>query len=324
LIHFKTLFTRNIGITIFIRTYSVTKLKASGLEPQNYPKLFQESDSSAIRAQRKYFWLVRLKIVLLLITAVVASVAWNQIPEFRTPATVVLAIILVSAMVISAIMDTKKFDHLWFRSRAIAESVKTESWSFMMKVGPYDSSITDSEAEIRFLGRLKEILQRQPLICGELALYSEGGVPITPQMRLIRNENLKSRRTFYIQNRISDQRLWYGKKAKLNKSQEFKWFIIAWILQLGAVAFAILVIVLEEIFINPVGIITTAGASVLSWMHARNYQELAQSYGLIVQELSLLEEKAKTASSEEELSEIVEDTEKTISREHTIWLARRL
>lgn len=294
------------------------------MEPKNYPKLFQQSDSSAIRAQKRYFWLVRLKIVLLLITAIIASVAWSQIAEFRTPAAVASAVILASTMTISAMMDAKKFDHLWFRSRAVAESVKTESWRFMIKVKPYDSSIADSEAEASFLNRLKEILHRQPSICGELASCSEGDVPITSQMRLIRNENLESRRAFYIKNRISDQRLWYEKKTKWNKRQEYKWFIIAWMLQLGAAVFAILIVVLSEILINPVGIITTAGASVLSWMHARRYQELAQSYGLIEQELSLQKEKAKTVASEEMLSEIVEDTERTISREHTIWLARRL
>jgi hypothetical protein len=58
-------------------------------------------------------------------------------------------------------------------------------------------------------------------------------------------------------------------------------------------------------------------------MSARSYRELSQSYGLIAQELSFLEEEANQVSNQDELDALVQDVERTISREHTIWLARR-
>jgi len=294
------------------------------LESQDYPTLYRETDSSSINAQKKHFWLVRTKIALLLVIAGIASIAWSQEPNLRTSAAIVLAIFLVVSMVLSAIMDMKKFDRIWFSSRAVAESIKTESWSFMMKIEPYGDAIPDSEAEDRLLNRLDGILHLQPSVSSELAPYLQQGALITEHMRQIRNETLENRRTYYVQSRIRDQRLWYAKKAKWNKSQESRWFIITWILQLAAAVIAITVIGFRDFIVNPVGILTTAGAGALSWLHARSYRELSQSYSLVAQELALLEDRANQASTEEKLARIVLDVERTISREHTIWLARRL
>lgn len=294
------------------------------MELQDYPTLYRESDSSAINAQKRHFWLVRAKVALLLVIAGVASIAWSQEPNLRTSAAIVLAIFLVVSIVLSAIMDMRKFDRVWFSSRAVAESIKTESWSFMMKVEPYDGTISDSKAEERFLNRLDKILHLQPSLCSELTPYLQQGPLITNYMRQMRNESLENRRTYYVQSRIHDQRSWYAKNAKWNKDREALWFIITWILQLAAAVLAIIVIGFRDLIINPVGILTTAGASALSWLHARSYRELSQTYGLVTQEIALLEDRANKASTEEKLAEIVLDVERTISREHTIWLARRL
>lgn len=294
------------------------------MELKDYPMLYQASDFSSIQAQKKHFRLFKAKIALLLIIAVVASLAWNQVPSLRTPAAIILAIFLVVSMLISAFMDKRKFDWIWFSSRAIAESVKTESWKFMMKVDPYNGAIKGSEAENSFLDRLDELLHRQSSICSELTPYLQKGGLITKRMKQIRNDTLKNRCNYYTQNRIGNQRIWYTSKAKLNKQQESRWFIISWILQVVAATIAIVVISFSDLLISPVGILTTAGVGALSWTHARSYRELSQSYGLAAQELALLEERASQATTEKKLGKIVLDTERAISREHTIWLARRL
>jgi len=294
------------------------------LKLQEYPILYQASDSSAIKSEQRYFRLVKIKIALLLITTGIASFAWKQEPSTRTLVATVSAIVLFLLMAHNAITDTKKFDRSWFSSRAIAESVKKESWSFMMKVEPYDDPVSDSVAENRFLERLYEILHRQPSVCSELASYSEGGSQITEDMRQIRRKALEDRRAYYVQNRIRDQRIWYTSKARWNQAQESRWFRITWILQISAAIFAVVIIGLLDPIVNPVGILATAGAGVLTWTNAQAYRELSQSYGLVAQELALLEEKGKKASTEKELAEIVLEVEQTISREHTIWLTKRV
>lgn len=294
------------------------------MELQDYPILYQASDSSAIHAEKKCFQLVRTRIGILIIIAGVTSFAWNQVPSVRTFAAIVLASFLIISMVISAIMDMKRFDRIWFSSRAIAESVKKESWSFMMKVEPYDGAVTDDTAEDRFLKRLDEVLHSQSSICPQLASHLQEGAQITEHMRNMRKKSLEDRRVYYTQNRIRDQKLWYTAKAKRNQTQESKWFIITWILQIAAAIIAIIIISIWDLIVNPVGILTTTGAGVLSWINARRYRELSQSYGLTAQELTILEAQMDRALTEEKLAEIVIGVETVISREHTIWLVRRL
>ena len=234
------------------------------------------------------------------------------------------ATLLLSVMVLNAIMETQKFDQVWFNSRAVAESVKTESWAFMMKVKPYDGTIPDSQAQGHLLENIKGILHRQQSVASELPSQSQEGTMITKHMRQIRNRTLEDRRDYYVQNRIHDQKEWYAARAKWSKDQEFRWSILAWILQGGALTTAIFAVGFGELVINPVGVLTTAAAGVLTWTNARDYRKSSQSYGLVCQELALLEDSAKEVSTEERLEDIVLDTERTISREHSMWLARRM
>jgi len=100
--------------------------------------------------------------------------------------------------------------------------------------------------------------------------------------------------------------------------------MITWILEVAAVALAIIAIILKDMPINPVGIIATAGAGALSWLNARSYSEASISYGLVAHELALLEDRGSHASTEDKLANIVLDAENKINQEHKIWIARLL
>jgi hypothetical protein len=292
------------------------------LESQDYPILFRAGDATAIRAQKRHFLLVRTRIALLLVTAGIASFSWNQFPDVRIWAAISSAVFLVASIALSAVMEMRKFDRLWFSSRAIAESAKMESWKFMMNVEPYEGD--DAAAEKAFLERLDELLRSQPSVLPEMVALLKEGAQITEQMKKMRTASLDDRLAYYVQNRIRDQRRWYAIKAAKNHSDESRWSIISWILQIGAAAIAIVVVGVSDPIIKPVGVLTTAGAGVLSWINARNVRELSQSYSLIAQQLTNLEALATQVSTEGKLGEIALDVERTISREHTIWLKRRL
>ena len=83
-------------------------------------------------------------------------------------------------------------------------------------------------------------------------------------------------------------------------------------------------IIETSIPLNAVGIATTCSASILSWMGARSYRELAYSYNTVAHELSLIEENAENTSSEDQLSAIVEEVEGLMSEEHELWKTKRL
>src|SRR5207249_1769035 len=134
---------------------------------------------------------------------------------------------------------------------------------------------------------------------------------------------LLERRDFYRKNRLSDQRMWYAGKATWNSRKERFWFLISLILQIIA-AVAALSFILSPSALAPVGILTTAAAASRSWSSAKSHRELSQSYGLISRQLAVLDDQCSTATSDQDLAALVENTERTISREHTIWIVRRI
>lgn len=291
------------------------------LEPTEYPELYKESDSCAIYSQKRYFWAFTAKICLPIAVAVLAALLAFHIKGFGEIG-LVIAVFLLASLILTAFIDSKRMDRIWFSSRAIAESVKKESWLFMMKAKPYDPSVTEAHALKIFLDSLRKIIASQPNVSSELAKHFADTPQVTAQMQNVRGKDVTERLNYYKNNRLHDQRIWYTKKSTLNKNQESHLSILSWVLQFLAVFLAFTIYYSNSIF-NPVGSLTTAAAAIVSWVSARGYRELSQSYGLIAQELSFLEDEANQVSNQEELDELVQDVERTISREHTIWLARR-
>jgi hypothetical protein len=256
-----------------------------------------------------------------LAVGIVIAITWDQGITLRLTGGAFLIVFLVSSIALTAVAREKNYEETWFGSRAIAELTKAETWSFIMKLKPYDTR-PEKEAENRFLDRLREVLKAQQNISSELAPHLHEGTQITPIMEQIRIEPFSKRKEFYIQNRIRDQMIWYSRKAEWNKIQVSRWLNITWILEILAVAFALIVTLAPNTEINPVGIVLAASAGVLCWLNSKSYNEAAQSYGLVSSELSILKERAERASTVDELSETVLDTENLINQEHRVWLGR--
>ncbi len=292
------------------------------MEKKDYPLLFQESDARALKAQKNYFRLILLKILLLIIVALITSTNWIGQSIFRTPVAIVLAMTMIFSITLTAIMNIRHSDENWLFSRKMAEEIKTATWKYMMKVGDYQGSLPDKEAERIFLKSIDEIMHSNSKVCSQLSLAATDVSQITGHMKKIRKNNLKNRMAYYYQERIHDQRCWYANKAKWNRNQEVKWFTITWLLELVAVSIAVVNIVLADMVIQPVSAVLAAGGGVLSWVNARSYKEPAESYGIISNELALLEERTRNIADEEGFNEIVKEVESLIMKEHYIWLSR--
>lgn len=292
------------------------------MQPEDYPTLFQESDRLAVIAQRKQFVLVRLQIILLLIATLLLAVPWRFLPALSTPSAFTVAVILASSTVLTVVAQNGRYDKVWGNCRAIAEAIKTESWLFMMRAPPYAEAAQGVAVQTLFLDRISDLLRLHESGASHLALELKEGPQITATMEKVYQTDLLSRRDFYVKNRLRDQRFWYASKAKWNRTRGFQWFSIAWLLQIGATVAAILVIVVKDTWIDPVGIAIAAVVGVLSWLNSRSYNEPAESYGIVAQELVLLQDRAARATTEETLAKIVVETEGAIIREQKIWLAR--
>ena len=139
----------------------------------------------------------------------------------------------------------------------------------------------------------------------------------------IRSASLKERKGFYTESRVRDQKSWYSHKAKTNAKMGARWFWTTVALQAVAVVTAIIQAVAGGLGFKIVPVLATCAAAVTAWSQTKRYDELAQSYALAAQELEELESIANNLKNDDDFPQLVEQVEETISREHTMWCARR-
>jgi hypothetical protein len=214
-------------------------------------------------------------------------------------------------------------DSAWFAGRSIAESVKTRAWRYMTCAEPYQSSLEGREADSRFLSDLNQIIAEKRSLAWTLATADLAEPQITESMRHLRSETVQTRLAAYLSCRIRDQRKWYSGRATSNRRAQIRWFFYAFASQAAALVAAILRVSHAESWPNLTGVLSAAAAACIAWMQIKRYRELAQSYALAAHELGLIEEKARNVSTEAEIASFVTDSENAISREHTMWVARR-
>ena len=82
-------------------------------------------------------------------------------------------------------------------------------------------------------------------------------------------------------------------------------------------------IFIPDFVLNPTGLTTTAIAVLMTWVQVKQYKNLAESYGITTTELSLIEDTIPNITTNEQFSNFVAESETAISREHTLWRARR-
>ena len=292
------------------------------MKSADYPTLYSECDACAEGNQKKRFQLLKVEISLLIAIAVLGAIEWREFPNFGVFPPLSIAVSLSILFVFTVIMENKKFEKNWFAARAVAEMVKGESWLYMMKAEPYDQQ-KGSEAKAKFKEFLKQIVESQALPWSEL-IHNHEVTQVTETMDEKRNAGFDEQKKFYISSRINDQRSWYARKARENRAKESRMTLLMWILLALGVALAFVNIILSDFPINAVGVATTASAAVLSWIGARSYGELSQSYGVVAQQLSFVEDDAKEAETEDELRKIVIEAEETMSKEHRFWRIKRL
>jgi hypothetical protein len=88
-------------------------------------------------------------------------------------------------------------------------------------------------------------------------------------------------------------------------------------------AAAILLVGRPESKIKLTGLFTSLASALIAWLQLNQHKELAQSYCVTELDLGLVQEQAQYVKSDRDLSDFVGDAENAISREHTLWTARR-
>ena len=281
------------------------------------PGLYQSASRASSSAQSSYFWGLRLYLILLVVAALV-SFMW---PKDSYGAIASAALFLITLGILIA-LRVKRPDDLWYNGRAVAESVKTRSWRWVMRAEPYEDTDNTEIDSKQFINDLRAILTQNRSLSE--VLNSNAGIqdPISETMKRIRALPVAERLEIYKEQRIENQANWYSTKSLFNKRRAKQWFWVSVSLHAAAVAM-LLYRIKEPVYSLPIEVVATAAGAVLTWLQAKKHNELNSSYALAAHEIVLIKGEALSVKNEKNLSEFVFDSETAFSREHTQWAARK-
>lgn len=285
------------------------------MQEQDFPSLYRSANDLSLTAQRHFFRALKLHLVLLVVAAILSIV---NIPHWSTAVSQLLA--LLGSLSCSIYLFSLRPDRLWYAARAVAESVKTITWRYVCRAEPFHGD--DTSAKNDFQQKLKAVVEQNKEVVQNLVKYLEAP-QITDTMTNIRACLLDERKSTYAVNRIDDQCKWYAEKTTFNRrtSNKFFWALIA--TNFIAVICAALRIKFVDVLFWPTDVLVAIAASLLSWMQAKRFSELAASYALAAHEIGLIREQSLLPSTDDEFSLFVSDAENAFSREHTQWVARK-
>jgi hypothetical protein len=291
------------------------------ISEKDLPRSYQSADNASLRAQKKYLVLFR---GLLAATCLSALAGWGSsaFESGKLLLSCCATALMVVALALTYVLQERSYEQVWYLGRAVAESIKTRSWCYMTCSAPYTRDLPDPEARKLFLEDVHRILlERGPVTFSSSDALS--ATEITPAMERLRGSPLEQRLAVYVQCRIVDQKNWYQAKSATSGKAEERAFLAMQICQILAILLGIFFIYKNQTTGGVVGVLAALSSSLLAWLQVRKYQETAQAYSIASQELGSAAELSGSVVSEAQLSNFVLDSESAISREHTLWAARR-
>jgi hypothetical protein len=293
---------------------------AEELRRSDLPASYLAASAASGAAQRKHKYLARIEVALLLATAAV-SAAGGWIPLLDVDSErIVAAIFLVVALTLKVAARQRAYDRIWFDGRAVAETIKSVAWRYAMRVPPYDDD--EAAADAALLHDIDAALEARPELVPHLGRLPAGGRQVSAAMRAVRRRGLDGRRAVYLDERVGPQIDWYGGKSEANGLAAARWFWIG--LAFEAAALALAVVQTERTGMpDLVGLLAAVAIAATAWTQLDRHDELNKSYALAAHELSRLRLPVETARDEAAFAQAVDGVEAAVSREHTMWMARR-
>jgi hypothetical protein len=280
--------------------------------------LFRSADATAVAAQRQYLPPPGGRLsrrgggpAAGAVSLAAGGVDWSSLGG---------AVALVAAALTELYLVRDRPEQRWYEGRAAAESAKTLGWRYAVGAEPFGiEALSGRDADRLLVGRLDELLTD----LDDLATEPVQGASeqITPAMRAVRATPLPVRRAVYERCRIEEELSWYRTKSAWNQRRAHR-------LTLAVLAFEVVGAVggllrVAGISVDLLGVAAAGAAALGLWLQTRQHQVLAHAYAVTAQELSSIRSLIQWQETEPEWTAFVDDAEAAISREHTLWRAKR-
>jgi hypothetical protein len=283
----------------------------------HYPGLYVAADQASNDAQRYELLCYKINAALLVVGASLALVS-----TVTTPVAIVSAMFFIASLGTYLYSHHKDFKGRWYQARALAESIKTSTWRLVMNADPFSDQ--DANANIQKYQRLLSELLKENSVLGILlatdaALKEQFPIELTNVIKMSYSE----KRSFYLKNRIDEQKTWYAKKAKENRTKASRYLFAITAAYSAAIILLLVRIGYPDLSLLPIDVFAVVASSLIGWKQLRRFDELSSSYGLTAHEVGIIGLRFSEVSSQNQLSNFVSDAENAFSREHTQWAARR-
>lgn len=297
-------------------------INISKITDSDFPSVFQASDLSSRDAQANYILLLAIDLSAMVLGSALAIYNYSNVSS-KFYIYCLSGLLLLLSFLLSIIILTKKFEDTWYQGRALAESCKTLTWRFITCSELFENTLTLQEASNRFVTRIGDLSNKFSSLNRNMDADLLSQPIITNLMLDVRNLTWQERKSYYIKNRIDDQKNWYSNKARFNKLWYNIWFGVIILSQAASLISIVLLMIWPDSNWNFVGLFTTLASSAISWLQLKQHQELKQAYTTATLELNSIVALSNAVLTEDEFSEFVLDSENAISREHTMWLAQK-
>lgn len=288
------------------------------MNDSDYPPLFVAADDASRWGQRWHRRIAAANLTLIVVGSALAYLAAVGGGPWRVVPALVTALVLIAGASTKRVHRALRDDVSWFNGRAVAETVKSLAWRYMMRVPPFD----DARADAVFLDALADADDELPdpaRTSAELLARPQ----ITERMRDVRSFDLARRRDLYCTDRLADQVAWYRSKAAANAHRARIWSRVSVGAQMAGVLAALGVVITPNPWVNVIGVFVAIAAATTAWSQLGRHGELAKSYGLAARELAKITALTQDAETEADVHDAVRNGEAAISREHTLWIAKR-
>ncbi|WP_433464367.1 DUF4231 domain-containing protein [Spirillospora sp. CA-128828] len=287
------------------------------ISESEFPASYRAADRCAQVGQQRLLMATRVRLVALVAAAVFGtlSLEGGRVDLAAFGATTALIVALVT----DVYLLTVRPDRHWYAARAMAESVKSLAWRYLVGGRPFAQGNEEGrQADELLLRRFSNITNALRGVV--VAPPPEGGLEVTSAMRQLRALSLDERRHAYTLGRINDQRSWYAARAVLNERRAARWSVVLAAVEAIGLVCAVLKVV-QWVDIDLAGVAGALAAAGVAWLQTRQHHQLASAYAVAAHELADIASRADWPETEAEWAHFVDEAEEAISREHTLWWA---
>ncbi|MFF8931266.1 DUF4231 domain-containing protein [Streptomyces longwoodensis] len=290
-----------------------------GFDKRDFPSLYRAASEAAARGQKVMLRLTRLRLIFAILAALsgVFYSVYSEGGAGRTFFASLSIFFFVAALSVEILLLNERPDRTWQSARALTESIKTLSWKFVACADPFPKTMALAEAESLFRAKLRELFSLH-----DVRVLPDEGRQVTDWMKSVRSASLAHRTEIYMHHRVKAQRNWYVVRSRVARRSSLRFRISLIGLEVMGSIGALLALIGFG-FPDFGGVLASAIAGAVAWTGIRQFDNLAEAYALTASELSLISDSGSAMQTEQEWSVYVNSAEQGISREHTMWLARR-